>query len=178
MGAFFQPRRIHAPMNAHNAPERKSPRGRYIAAAVFACAGLIALGFSIRSGRQRYLREHPPPLPNVIAPIPDDKVEAVRGGMKLLAKTVLHATPEQEEKLNEIWKNPPRSVEEVIQYQKRTDEVLTPEQRATFKPIRNGFRNRVIDQILSPASKRMTPEDFAKFTQEIKARVAHRIDGP
>jgi len=163
-----------------NSSRSKAPptAAKKSAAWTFALVGLAALAVSAYYGRQRYLRENPPPLPNVIAPIPEGRVDQVRVGLKLVGATVLKTTPEQQAKIDEIWKNPPRSVEEVIDYQKRTNQVFNAEQRAKFKPMRKRFQNEVIDEMLAPAGKRMPGDDFKKLTDEVKRRVDERIDGP
>lgn len=157
---------------------RKRSRRRAAAAWTFALAGLGALAFSAWTGRQRYLRENPPPLPDVIAPIPPDQQQALRTGMRLVGKTLLQASPEQEKQLAEIWDKTPRSLNEVIEMQRRTDRILTPEQRARLTPLRQGFQSRVIDQMLEPARDRFKPEDFERMKDEVKSRVEQRVQGP
>lgn len=144
---------------------------------LFALAGLFALSFSAHRGWQRYRAENPTPLTNVIAPIPPEKVDAVQTGLKIAGKTILRLSAEQQAQVDEIWKNPPRSLEEAIDYLRRTDSVMTPAQRALFHPMRKTFQDRVIDEMLAPAGKRMPPEDFQKMTEEVKKRVDQRIDG-
>lgn len=152
--------------------------GRKFAAWTFALAGLGALAFSGYNGWQRYQRENPPPLPEVIAPIPPGQQEALRTGMKLLSKTVLQATPEQEKRLAEMWDKTPRSLAEIIERQRETDRILTPEQRAKLAPLRRAFQNRIVDEMLEPARDRFAAEDFEKFREEVKKRVEERITGP
>jgi hypothetical protein len=97
--------------------------------------------------------------------------------MTILAKTVLHATPQQQQQLAAIWDKPPRSIDELIQYQQRTDQVLTPDQRAKLLPIRKKVQNSIVDKMLEPARGGFGADDFEKFKKEVKARVDHRIDG-
>lgn len=147
------------------------------ATCVFALAGLMAFGFSARKAHQRYQLEHPPPLPDVVAPLLPEQQKMVTQGMPLLGKALLKLDPDKQKKLEEIWKTTPRSVAEAIDYQRRTDALLTPEQKALLDPIRKKFQERTIDRMMAPASKRFTPEDFEKFKKEIKARVESRING-
>lgn len=164
--------------SARPTSEKKKPSTlRNTLAALFALVGLAALAVSAFRGRQQYLREHPPPYQTVIAPIPPDMVEPLRKGMQIFARTVLMATPQQQEQLAEIWKLPPRSLDEVIKYQQATAKVLTPAQRAIYDPVRKKFQDRIVDKMLEPASHRMTGSDFEKMSVEVKARLERRI-GP
>lgn len=159
-------------------PPPPASSSKKTAAWLFAAVGLLALGWSGYQTWQQYKADNPPPLPNVIAPIPADRVDAVRTGLKLVGPTVLGLSGDQQKEIDAIWKNPPRSMEEVIQYQRRTDEVMTPEQRAKFRPLRKAFQGRVIDQMLAPAGERMPPDDFQKMKEEVGKRVDERIEGP
>lgn len=158
-------------------PAPKTPSaGKRNAAILFAIVAVAALGYSACRGRQRYLAEHPAPLPDVIAPISKEEHEKMRKGMGLLGATLLQTTPEQQKKLDEIWKTPPRTLEEVNQYQKRTDAVLTEQQLAILKPIRKRVQGQIVDKFLDPVAKRLPPEDFEKFRTEVKNRVDSRIN--
>lgn len=150
---------------------------RKSAAFAFAGIALCALVVSAYYGRQRYLREHPPPLPNVIAPIPPDQLKAIRVGFPIFRKTVLLTSSEQDHKLDQLWKNPPRSLAEVIEYEQRTNDILTTQQLTLYRPVRTAFQNRVIDQMLAPAGQRLSSGDFDKLKNEVKDRVQKRIDG-
>lgn len=154
----------------------KNGSGRKWAAVLFALAALVALGYSAWRGRQRYLAEHPPALPNVLAPIPANQQKVVHAGMRFVG-SVLQLTADQQKKLGGLWRKDPRSVSELIDYNKRTDEILTPEQRARLKPMRQVMQNQVIDRMLEPGRKSMPEQDFEKLKKEIKARAAQRIDG-
>lgn len=173
--------RVTLSLMSHSPPGRKPAthrsQGKKIAAWIFAVTGLGVLAFSGYQGRQRYLRENPPPLPEVIAPIPPGHQEALRSGMRLVSKTLLRVSPEQGKQLTELWDKTPRSVDEVIEYQRRTDQILTPEQRARFKPLRQAFQNRIVDEMLEPARNRFPASDFEKFRNEVKNRVEERISG-
>jgi hypothetical protein len=151
--------------------------GRKVAAVLFAVAALIALGISAYYGRQRYLREHPPPLPNVIAPLSSADMALIRKGFPIVRKTILHTTADQDAKLDALWAKPPRSLEEVIRYEQTTNNILTTGQLALYQPMRKRFEHRVIDKMLEPLSKRSSSVDFQKLSDEVKRRVDERIDG-
>jgi hypothetical protein len=154
-----------------------STGARRTAAIAFALVAFAALGVSAWYGRQRYLREHPPPLAGVIAPIPPDQLALIRKGFPIVRQTILHTTPEQDAQLDDLWQNPPRSLDEVIRYEQRTNEILTTEQLKLYQPLRKAMQRRVIDQMLSPAKDRMTNTDYDKLRDEVNNRVNKRIDG-
>jgi hypothetical protein len=151
--------------------------GLRAAAVVFVLVAFAALGVSAWYGRQRYLREHPPPLPQVIAPLPPEQLALIRKGFPIVRKTVLHTTPEQDAQLDELWKKPPRSLDEVIKYEQRTNEILTTQQLVLYRPLRKAMQRRVIDQMLGPAKDRMSNTDYDKLRDEVNNRVNKRIDG-
>ena len=150
---------------------------RKTAAFLFAIVAICALAVSAYYGRQRDLRENPPPLPNVIAPLPPEQLQAIRIGLPIVRKTILHTTPEQDAKWDELWKNPPRSLTEVIEYERRTNEILTTAQLGLYRPMRKKFQHRVVDAMLKPAGDRLSDDDFQKLKDEVKKRVDERIDG-
>jgi hypothetical protein len=164
-------------MQVPNQDKAKSSAGRKTAATLFAAAALVALGFSAYYGRQRYLREHPPPLPNVIAPLSPEDMALIRKGFPIVRKTVLHTTPEQDAKLDALWAKPPRSLEEVIRYEQMTNTIMTTSQLVLYRPMRKRFEHRVIDKMLEPLGKRTSGPDFKKLSDEVKRRVDERIDG-
>lgn len=172
------PRSGNLPFHMNSAPaKRDSTAWRKAAAFAFAAVALVALAFSIYYGRQRYLREHPPPLPNVIAPLPPVDLALIRKGFPIVRKTVLHTSPEQDAKLEALWEKPPRSLEEVIRYEQTTNDILTTQQLALYRPLRKTFQNRVVDEMLGPLKARMTGPDFNQLSNEVKQRVTERIDG-
>lgn len=158
-------------------PKASSPAWHKPAAFVVTIVALVTLGLSIYYGRQRYLREHPPPLPNVIAPLPPQDLALIRKGFPIVRKTVLHTSPEQDAKLDALWKNPPRSLEEVIHYEQTTNDILTTQQLALYRPLRKSFQNRVVDEMLGPLKTRMSGPEYDKLSNEVKQRVTERIDG-
>ncbi len=158
-------------------PKKKIVKRRLVLAAAFAVAALGFLAVNTYRGRQRYLQEHPAPLPDVIPPIPPAEQEQLRVGIQLLGIGVLGFTADQSKAVDAIWQTPPRSMNEVIDYLKRTNAAMTPEQQAVFREYRVKYTEQIVDHILAPARKRFTPEDFEKFQKEIKARVEHRISG-
>ncbi len=158
-------------------PPKKNVKMRRLLALAFALAAIGLLAVNSYRGRQRYLQEHPPPLPEVIPPIPQDEQERLRVGIQLLGFGVLGFTPDQSKQVDAIWQRPPRSLNEVIDYLRRTNAVLTPEQQARFRQHRVRYTERIVDRLLEPSRKRFTPEDFDKFQKEIKARVERRISG-
>jgi len=95
----------------------------------------------------------------------------------LLGRTLLGVTPDQEQKIEAIWKRLPRSVDELAEYSRKTDAVLTEKQRMLVRPIRRRIRREAIDRMLEPARSRFSPEDFEKFRNAIMTRVDKRIDG-
>lgn len=153
-------------------------RRKKAAAVLFACAGLFALALSGWYGYGRYRRENPRPLPDVIAPIPEGEREALRTGMRVVGKTILRLSPDQEKKVTEIWKKTPRSLDEIIEMQKATNRLLTPQQRARLDPLRKAFQGRIVDQMLEPARDRFGGEDFEKLKKTVKERVEERVSGP
>ena len=101
----------------------------------------------------------------------------MRKGMHFIGTQVLDLTPEQGKKLGEIWKHLPRSVDELVDFQKRTDDVLTTGQRERLRPVQKTFRHQVIDRMLDPTKDRFAPGDFPKLKDEVKRRVDQRVDG-
>jgi hypothetical protein len=98
--------------------------------------------------------------------------------MSNIAQTILRITPQQREKLSAIWgPRLPQTVDELVDYQRRTNEVLTPTQRLVLRPVRRVLRERAIDQIVEPARGHFTPEDFEKLRTAVKARINQRLAG-
>jgi hypothetical protein len=162
---------------ASSQTSKAPPASRKFAAAVFALLGLTALGISAYYGYQRYRKEHPQPLPHVIAPIPKNQEEFVRNGMRFVGTQVLDLTPDQGKKLGKIWQHLPRSVDELVDFQKRTDDILTTGQRERLRPIQKTLRHQVVDRMLEPTKGRFATGDFEKMKDEVKRRVDHRVDG-
>src|SRR5438477_6761600 len=109
--------------NTTEAGAARPSRKRKIAAALFAAAGIGALAYSAWISRQRYLQQHPPPLPNVVAPIPENMMGPLRLGLKFVQTSVLFTTPDQEKQIDDLWKTPPRSLTEAIEIQKKMDQI-------------------------------------------------------
>lgn len=164
-------------MPSHKNPSKPASASKKTAAWLFALGGIATLLYSGKEGYERYQAENPPPLQHVIAPIPEDKVETVQKGMQIFVPMYLGLNAEQKATVDQVWKTPPRSVEEVIQYLDRTHAVMSPEQRSKFKPLRTRFQEQVIDQIMEPASQGISKDDFEKLKAEVKKRVEERIDG-
>ena len=165
------------PKTQPETPAKKSSKKARLLALAFAVAALGFLAVNGYRGRQRYLQEHPAPLPEVIPPIPPAEQERLRVGIQLLGIGVLGFTAEQSKQVDAIWQRLPRSLNEVIDYLKRTNAVMTPVQQAKFRQYRVRYTEEMVDRILEPARKRFKPDDFEKFEKEIKTRVEHRISG-
>jgi hypothetical protein len=114
---------------------------------------------------------------NSIPPLPKAEETRLREEARLLGRTLLGVTPDQEQKIEAIWKRLPRSVDELAEYSRKTDAVLTEKQRMLVRPIRRRIRREAIDRMLEPARSRFSPEDFEKFRNAIMTRVDKRIDG-
>lgn len=159
-------------------PAAPKPSKRAVVLSALAVAA--ALGFLGWRIHQHRLRNNPPPLPpleNVLPVIPKDQEKQIRTAVKLGARTLLKVTPDQEKRMDDLWKQPPRSIEELIEFNKKVDAILTPQQVEKARPLRRMLRHAVLDRMLEGAGKRLSPNDFEKFKNEIKARVDRRIEG-
>ncbi len=119
----------------------------------------------------------PPAPPQALPTIPPAEFERVKEQVRLVGRTLLGVTPEQEKQIDAIWRRPPATLNELVEFTRRSDAVLTETQRAIAKPIRRAARNQVIDHILEPARSRFPPEDFERLKNAVKARVDARVDG-
>jgi hypothetical protein len=135
-------------------------------------AGLAALGAYKYSNHVREERRKPI---GVMPALPRAQEEKVREAVRQFGRTVLGVTPEQEKAIEAVWQEPPWSLGELIERQKKSDAILTPQQRAFIRPIRIMVRNTVIDGILEPGRDRFKPDDFEKFKYQVKLRVAQRM---
>ncbi|MCX8038893.1 MAG: hypothetical protein N3D11_17975 [Candidatus Sumerlaeia bacterium] len=120
----------------------------------------------------------PPAPPQALPTIAPADFEKVKEQVRLVGRTLLGVTPEQEKQIDAIWRRPPATLNELVEFTRRSDAVLTETQRAIAKPIRRAARNQVIDRILEPARSRFPPEDFERLKTAIKTRVDARVDGP
>jgi hypothetical protein len=161
-----------------DAKRRARWRVRLIWAGVFAIAGVAVCSWSWKHYRKEYNLAKPPvPVLDFIPTVPKEQekavMSAVAGGMSLM----LFLSPEQREKAHEIWKTPPRSLEELISKQKQTDKILTPQQLERAKPVRRRIQGSIVDSMFEPGRKRFKPEEFDKMKDEIKRRVDERMSG-
>ena len=151
---------------------------RLVWAAVFAGAGIAVCFWSWSHYREEYNLAKPPiPVLDFIPTVPKDQQEKVMsmvsGGMKLM----LFLSPEQQEKTREIWKTPPRTLEELITKQKETDKILTPQQLERARPVRRHIQGMIVDAMFEPGRDRFKPDEFTKLKDEVKRRVEERMTG-
>jgi len=159
-------------MNTNRA-EPKNRTNRWPTAVM--CFALVAVcGF----GAYKYRKSRNAPRSESFLPIlTKAQEEQIREGLHQVGKTFLGITLDQEKKLEAIWQRFPTTVDELVDYTKRTDEVLTDKQRALANPIRKMARHQAIDRMLEASRSRFPPEDFEKFKRVIKERVDGRIGG-
>lgn len=142
-----------------------------VALVLIGLAGLLAAGgyyFHRRAARK-------PPVIVQLLPLPQEEERAIFREMARIGRVVLRLTPEQIEGLSATWQRLPQSIDELIEAQRRTNEVLTPMQRAILQPVRRALRNQVIDRHLEPTRNHFTPEDFEKLRAAVRLRVEQRL---
>jgi len=120
----------------------------------------------------------PRPAPPAAPPLPISKADEqkIREEMHALGKTLLGVTPEQEKKIEAIWQRFPTTVDELVAFNKKTDEALTDKQRLVLRPIQRMMRHKAIDRMLESSRPRFPPQDFERFRQAIKDRVDKRVE--
>ena len=106
-----------------------------------------------------------------------DEAEAVMSTVSNAMKLTAFLPGEQQEKVREIWKTPPRSLTELIEKQRQMDSVLTPEQLNRARPVRRFVQGRIVDQMFERGRDRIAPEEFDKLKDEVKRRVEERMSG-
>jgi hypothetical protein len=171
---------IKTPPPELSAPEvLRRKRARILWAAVFAAVGIGVCLWSWRHYREVYTTAEPQiPVMDLIPVIPKAQQEAAMNAIVGAARLALALSPEQQEKVRAIWKEPPTSFQEMIAKQKEMDKVLTPIQLAIARPVRKAVQDKIVDEMFESGRDRFTPEDFKKFKDEIKRRVDERMSSP
>ena len=151
---------------------------RTTAATVFAVAGIAVCIWTWQHYRRIYSTPKSPiPILEMIPTVPKEKQETIRNIVGGATKMMLFLSPEQQKQTREIWKEPPRSLDDLIAKQQQMDAILTPQQRARAKPIRTLAQNRIVDEMFEQARDRFRPDDFNAMKDEIKRRVEKRMSG-
>jgi len=152
-------------------PRRRLPK------ALLAILCVAAVALSAFAAYRHWRPDRRASVAGAIPQLPKAEETRLREEARLLGRTLLGVTPDQEKKIEAIWQQPPRSLDEVVEYSRRTDAALTETQRMLVKPIRTRIRHEAIDRMLAPARSRFSREDFQKFRNAIMTRVDKRIDG-
>jgi hypothetical protein len=161
-----------------SAPPPKRKRLHIAAAAAFAIGGLVMAFFTWRHyDRVFEVRRDPIPILEMIPTAPRESQENIRKIVGGASKLMLFLSPEQQAKTREIWKEPPRTLDDLIAKQQEMDKILTPQQRAYSKPIRVYAQEKIVDEMFEPGRGRFKPKDFDAMKDEIKRRVEKRMSG-
>ena len=149
-----------------------------VLAVVFAVGGIAACYASWKHYRKVYAAARTPiPVLDFIPVVPKENQEAVMSTVSNAMKLTAFLPGEQQEKVREIWKTPPRSLTELIEKQRQMDSVLTPEQLNRARPVRRFVQGRIVDQMFERGRDRIAPEEFDKLKDEVKRRVEERMSG-
>jgi uncharacterized protein (DUF2267 family) len=119
-----------------------------------------------------------PPVPvlDLIPTVPKAYQSEVTSAVTVAAGMMFALSREQRAQVAEIWKDPPRTLEGLISRQKRMDQVMTPQQRERMKPMRRIVQGKIVDAMFEAGRNRFSPGDFEQMKNEIKRRVAERMD--
>jgi hypothetical protein len=159
-----------------SAPPRRRAAKIALAAAFAVGASLVCV-WSWKHNSEKYEAKKPPvPVLDFIPTVPKENQQAVTQAVTAAFGLALFLSPEQRAQVQDVWKVPPRTLDELIQRQKQTDKVLTPEQRQKLKPVRRMVEGKVVDLMFEPGRKRFTPEEFEQLKNEIKRRTAQRME--
>jgi hypothetical protein len=176
--SYARKRAAAGAMRAARAPRRRRPL-LLACAALFAVAAAAACWWSWEHYRKVYAPPKTPvPVLDFIPTVPKDKQQEVTRAITSAAALVLTLSPGQIRDVAAIWKEPPKSLEELISKQKQMDRLLTPGQLARMRPVRTIVQGRIVDAMFENARSRFTPQDFEQLKGEIKRRVSQRMDTP
>lgn len=154
-------------------------RKLYVLLALVFAVGAIAVCYaSWKHYRKVYVAARTPiPVLDFIPVVPKQNQDAVMSTVSNAMKLTAYLPAQQQEKVRDIWKTPPRSLTEVINKQKQMDQVLTPEQLSRAKPIRRFVQGKIVDHMFEPGRQRLAPEEFEGLKTEVKRRVEERMSG-
>lgn len=148
-------------------------------AALFAMGGWGLCTWSWQHYRKVYNPPKTPvPVMELIPVIPQGQQASVAQAITLASSLALGLNPDQQARVREIWKVPPKSLQELIGKTRQVDKVLTPAQLARFKPMRRMVQNQIVDALFEAGRNRFSPQDFNRMKDTIKQRVEQRMTAP
>ncbi|MCX7018646.1 MAG: hypothetical protein WCK47_13750 [bacterium] len=159
------------------APKKGRRRmARLTVACLFAVAGVAACVWSWQYYRRLYARLKPPvPVLDLIPTVPKAHQEGVMRAVMSGASFVLALSPDQRQQVISIWKEPPRTLTELIDKQHVMDKILTPDQLQRLRPVRKMVQDRIVDEMFEAGRDRFSPSDFDKMKGEVKRRTNERM---
>jgi len=163
--------------------KEEPPKGRrrmlrLALAGLFAVAALAACVWSWQYYRKLYSTPKPPiPVLELIPTVSKAHQANIMNAVMTGASFVLTLSPDQRQRVASLWKEPPKSLSELISKQQQMDKLLTPEQLRRLLPLRQMVQNRIVDETFESGRSRMTAADFDRMKGEVKRRVNARMSG-
>ena len=166
-------------MNPQDTPKPGRKLVRIAWAGLFAVTAAALCTWSWRHYHTKYSpRRDPVPVFEFIPNVPKDRHEGIMQAIRKSAGFVFTLSPGQLQQLAVLWKDPPRSLPDLISRQKQMDRILTPAQVSNLAPARTAIQNKIVDEMMEPGRKRFRPDEFEKMKNEIKRRVETRMGTP